>query len=501
MNTVKHLMSRALPLLVCLSAFLFISFGYAAISNPLAIKGNVSARTPDYDEVVITKITPISDPTNSKSSVIAPTNIRTDLSGEAGQTVVYQVTAHNFSKDTSYVYAGIVPGTEFFEDSAKVDAVATKDAEGSSPLINDVAATYYESDPIAPGEEVVFYVRYTLKEALTAGELMINYVFRPIVYTVTYLNSNETFATHHVTDNSVAYTVLSQAPPGNGLSFAGWMNANAIVMSSFPAGNTHDYTLSAKWDNIYMIIFSDADGTVLYEEQITDSSTSLSAEGQRTVDAILAELNTTAAANHMSVSWSEYDIAGATADILVKAIYNYNGVLGLEPVYEQPDDGIADYYKIVAVDTLPETVEVPGVINGLPVKVVERITNVDGEQDWANFETNVKTIVIHEGVERLEHNSLAWTPNLGTVMLPNTLQYLGKNTFSRNIALGGFGRGDDKKVLTIEYNGTKAEWREVVANSDSNWDGGLKRGSIVRCSDGYFSLEGTFSLSWKEKSY
>ena len=67
-------------------------------------------------------------------------------------------------------------------------------------------------------------------------------------------------------------------------------------------------------------IFSDADGTVLYEEQITDSSTSLSAEGQRTVDAILAELNTTAAANHMSVSWSEYDIAGATADILVKAI-------------------------------------------------------------------------------------------------------------------------------------------------------------------------------------
>ena len=106
-----------------------------------------------------------------------------------------------------------------------------------------------------------------------------------------------------------------------------------------------------------------------------------------------------------------------------------------------------------------------------------------------------------EGVEILEHNSLAWTPNLGTVKLPGTITTLGKNTFSRNILLGGFGRGDDKKVLTIEFNGTKAEWQDILRNSDNNWDGGLKAGSVVRCTDGYYELSGSWSLSWKEKSY
>ena len=108
---------------------------------------------------------------------------------------------------------------------------------------------------------------------------------------------------------------------------------------------------------------------------------------------------------------------------------------------------------------------------------------------------------IEENIERLEWNALAWTPNLGEVNLPNSLKYMGKNVFSRNIALGGFGRGDDKKQLTINFSGTMQDWKNILANSSDDWDGGLKEGTVIYCSNGYFKLEkknilGT--LTWKE---
>jgi hypothetical protein len=205
----------------------------------------------------------------------------------------------------------------------------------------------------------------------------------------------------------------------------------------------------------------------------------------------------------MSVSWSEYTIKGAKADISVKAIYAYNGVLNLEPVYEQPDDGIVDYYQVKAVDTLPETVRIPGSIGGVPVKVVLRVANKEGSSDWNNYASGVYTIIVEEGVESLsikgddeyDTNALAYTPNLKLVQLPSTLKYIGKNAFSRNF-------GDDKKVITIEFNGTKAEWKAIEKHSD--WDNGLKTNTIVQCSDGYFKLKTTeflgvtLSKSWSE---
>ena len=95
----------------------------------------------------------------------------------------------------------------------------------------------------------------------------------------------------------------------------------------------------------------------------------------------------------------------------------------------------------------------------------------------------------------MQHNSLAYTKDLDTVKLPSTITKLGKNTFSRNT-------GDDKKVLTIEFNGTKDEWKAIVANSASDWHNGLKTGSVVKCTDGYFELErgflGVGGYTWNE---
>ena len=103
---------------------------------------------------------------------------------------------------------------------------------------------------------------------------------------------------------------------------------------------------------------------------------------------------------------------------------------------------------------------------------------------------------MQENEERLEWNSLAWTPNLAEVNLPNSLQYMDKNVFSRNDLFG-----NDKKKLTVNFNGTMQEWKTILANSNDNWAGGLKEGTVVNCSDGYFKLEKKNilgALEWKE---
>lgn len=447
-------------------------------------------------EVAITNITTVSSTAVEMHDFSHPTKAKAVIDGQKGQKIVYKVEAHNYSEVDTYVYTGALYDKNVYEALNNLTISVSTDSQNQNKLNEYVYATAHQGTPIAPGEDFVFYITYTLTDAINNGEIMVDYVFKPIIYSVTYLDNNETYAIEHVTDNTVEYTVRTQGPQSSNLVFAGWVNANAVVVRTIPAKNTNDYTLSASWDNIYIIIFADVNGNVLYQEQFTSSSTKLSSQGQATVDQILQELNAEAEKDHMKVSWSDYDIASATSDITVKAIYAYNGVLNLVPVYEQPDDGIVDYYKVVAVDTLPADVLVPGSVGGVPVRVVERIANTEGENDWNNYASSVKTITIQEGVSRLEWNSLAWTPNLATVKLPSTIVYLAKNTFSRNDLFG-----NDKKVLTIEFNGTKAEWKAIVAKSDSKWDGGLRKGSKVLCTDGYFEQESLLSTSWKEKSY
>ena len=319
------------------------------------------------------------------------------------------------------------------------------------------------------------------------------------LFTVTYMVGGEVYMTQGHFDASSDYRVIG-APNGSA-SFKQWVNANGVAVTSIPKDNKHDYILYATWRNKYTINFIDVDGSLIYAEEFTEGASGISARGQAIVNEWLAKENQAQNGNHIYVTWSSYDVAGATGDIVVRPVYDYKGYLNLKPVYEMPDDGVVDYYQVIAVDSLPAEVVVPGSVGGVPVKEIYRITNEDGADDWDNFEKTVTKITIEENVERLEWNALAWTPNLSEVNLPNSLNYMGKNVFSRNIALGGFGKGDDKKELTVNFNGTMQEWKAVLANSSDDWDGGLKEGSTINCSDGYFKLEKKgllSSLSWKE---
>ena len=478
------------------AAVFFMSMGYASLTDHLSMDGIADVTAPVYEEVVITNIatfngTDVSAETHSR---ILPTNVKTTINGAKGEKIVYQIKVHNFSATHTYAYTGAACDGAFSEVFGKMTVSAAYNENHKELLPNDTEAKVVSGKALAPGEDFTFYAFYELTDDINDEEIWINYLFRPVIYTVKYLNDNELWAEDYVVNNDEPYYVRTGGPESEGRVFVDWVNASAVGVDSFPAGNTNDYTLSAKWDKLYLIIFVDEDGSVIYEEMFSDSSTALSAEGQSIVDAKLRELAKEAAVNEMTVVWSDYDIASATADIIVRPIYTYTGNLQFTPI-DVNGDGIIEYYQVDAVSKLNDPTKIPGQFNGLPVKVINKLYL---NEDNFDYGAGVKTIEIGEGVTTLNRNALAYTADLSTVKLPSTLEYIGKNAFSRNF-------GSDKKVLTIEFNGTMAEWQSLVANSHNEWHNGLKTGSVVKCSDGYFELDrGWFELggyNWKPHSY
>ena len=473
---------------------MFLCTGYAALTDHLSMSGEAEISPPDYDTIVITEVSVVNSDVNSESSSrVIPTNLYTSITADAGESVTYRIVAKNHSETESYVYSGVTYSTDFAAVGDKLTISASSDAAGTQPLSDSLDADVISGTPILPGEEFVFYATYTAN-AEVSGDILVRYAFPSVAYTVTYINDNEVFAVDCVVDNSKVYYVRDEGPTRAGQVFADWINAGAVAVDSYPAGNTNDYTLSAKWENLYLIIFVDEKGEVIYEETFTNSTKALSAEGQAFVSAKLSELAIRAAEDDMTVAWSEYNIATATSDIVVRPVYTYTGNLKFTPV-DTDGDGIADHYQVDAVARLNDPTRIPGSFNGLDVEVINKLYLNENNFDYG---AGVKTIEIGEGVKSLNHNALAYTEDLSTVKMPSTLEYIGDNAFSRNF-------GSDRKVLTIEFNGTMAEWQEIVNNSHEDWHNGLKTGSVVKCSDGYFKLDrgwtGLGAYKWTAYSY
>lgn len=495
-------MTKRAYILCCVFAFVAVCFmcvGYASVSNLLNVSGTADVPQPVYDTLVITDVAPVNGTTITSESHYryVPTNIKSVISGAKGQQIVYRITAHNYSEKEIFIYNGIKYDTLAGNALDKMTVSISTDANGNNQLLVEPStAMCIEGTPIAPGEEFVFYATYTLTEDVSEEEVFIHYSFDNVIYTVTYLNNNHVWAIDCIVNNDEIYHVRDEQPDDYDpdRDFVDWVNANAVPVDSYPAKNTHSYTLSAKWDNLYLIMFVDKNGNVLYQEIFTDSSKALSASGQETVNQILAKLNADVAQDDMTVTWSEYNIQSNKADTVVRPLYTYHGNLRFTPI-DRDGDGIIDYYQVDAVSSLDDPVKIPGQHQDLPVEVVNKLYKNEGNFD---FGAGIKTIEIGEGVKTLNHNSLAYTSTLTTVKLPSTITSLGKNVFSRNTS-------GDKKQLTIEFNGTMAEWQAIVANSHGEWHNGLKDGSRVNCSDGYFELDRGFlglgGYDWNAKSY
>lgn len=141
-------------------------------------------------------------------------------------------------------------------------------------------------------------------------------------------------------------------------------------------------------------------------------------------------------------------------------------------------DGRPDYYTIEAISDLPQNVEIPGSINGIPVEEVTKLYSGDGTDGKLN--QTVQSISLGEGIKVIRSQALAATPNLATVSLPGTLTTIEGNAF----ALNGQEKG---KIIAMTYNGTKEKWDAIDKAGD--WAKALAKGTTVTCTDGVYSLE------------
>ena len=321
-------------------------------------------------------------------------------------------------------------------------------------------------------------------------------------YSITYMNDYKVLDIVYVTNNKNAFSTkndqaqkLVEAWATENLKevkwqFGGWMNAGSTKLTQIDANNTKNIVLYPYFNNPYTARFVDQQGNVIaYCLFHKDDLTQLDA----TKDAAQSLLPAPGAnfafdywevnANGTKVQYSKNNFADYGYDVTIYPVYRYTGNLKLTPV-DEDSDGTIDYYKVEAVDKLDETTVIPGYVNGIPVKLVEKLYNNDNTFDYG---AGVKTVIVEEGVAELKANSLSYTNDLTRVELPSTLTKLGKNTFSRNLWYNILGDKDTKK-LQIVYNGTKADWDKVVANSDSEWANGLKKGTTVKCTDGTYTV-------------
>jgi len=87
-----------------------------------------------------------------------------------------------------------------------------------------------------------------------------------------------------------------------------------------------------------------------------------------------------------------------------------------------------------------------------------------------------ETIVILDGVKRIEWAALADNDKLVKVVLPASITYLGNDIF--NIC---------PKLSELYFEGTKAQWESISKNP--NWKGRENKLTVVHCSDGDIIIE------------
>ena len=172
------------------------------------------------------------------------------------------------------------------------------------------------------------------------------------------------------------------------------------------------------------------------------------------------------------VDWDSdsFRLEDITTDLIVRPQYEYIGQnLGIVGV-DSDGDGTVDYYRVDPVRQLDKDVSIPGMIMGLPVKEIDKLYGNTSNKDQA---TNVITINVGEGAEIIHTGAFEATPNLTIVYLPSTITTIEERAFAINP-----GQEKNKKV-TINYNGTRAQWEAITA---TDWAQGLQSATVI-CTD------------------
>ncbi len=439
---------------------LFTCVGYAAMSQNLVIRGNVEAEPPNYDEMVITEVVPCSDTTAMQTvSRVLPTNLKSTITGSSGQKIVYRITAYNDSETETYVFRGTQYSEEYASVAEKINISVSKDEQNSAIIPAKMGSNYYEGTPVAPGEEIVFYATYSLNSRISSSEIMVNFKFEPVIYSVTYLINDEVSAVDCIVDNSSEYKVTREyVSTDSSMEFDYWMNAGSSQVTSVPAGNTEDINLYPSYVGVYTATFVDHNANIVAQGHFTRNNYSnITALGNDVSNRPVVEdcvfdywqVRVTKNGTTTVYKLSDYKF-NDNVDVTIYPVYTYNGDVSLIPV-DNNSDGVTDEYHVGGYNDPDgqDLVVIPDYVNGIPVTAI-----------------SASAFSSYEGVHSL--------------VIPTTV-----TTASGNILAANWSFMDSGETVTIYYEGSYEQWIALEKTFDSAWDNGLGGSSRV------FFLNGT----------
>ena len=468
---------RFLPLLVCFLIIITVGGTYAtwkyANLGPSPQKVEITVNMDEFDESLLTltftKVELVSDGTGNSppTEIVWPTTIKSKIGGSKGQKVVYKVTAVNRAESGKYYYVSAD------SSNSNVDVAVSWNSDGIG----------YFPIKAAPGEEIEFYVIYTLKSNISQSELTVDFNFEVYAYTVTYVNDGVILKLDRITEenSNKAYTLANSSivtnPPSGNNKFQYWINAGSTKVDNIPANNTEDYVLYPSYENLYTASFVDQDGNVLAWGYYTstDKGADIKTLGNKTtppgVEDCVFDYWQVRIPGKTPVKLSEYGFSDGI-DITIHPIYTYKGDVSLIPV-DTNGDGITDIYHVggYSNESGQALVEIPGRVNGI------YITEITGD----SFSS-------YDGVH--------------SIIIPKDIIYIGDNAFAEE-----WGTIDSGETITLYYGGSYAEWIAKEASFGSNWESGissstriffLNGGDTVDVSQGYLQAE--VKSSWGKKT-
>ena len=311
-----------------------------------------------------------------------------------------------------------------------------------------------------------------------AGVDVINYA-----YTIQYINDNKLLAETFVESNksvfvlnadpnsanaqAVAETWVATQGFGN-VEFGGWENAGSTKVTEIPAGNTETIKLYPYFNSPYTARFVDQNGNVLawclFHAEKTDEleSTRALAESKLTFDEGFSlnkwEVHITDDNGNVTTreDYSVGKFASYTTDVTVYPVYKFNGDVNLIPV-DSDGDGDTDYYQVggYGADTgAQELVEIPGVVNGVPVTTI----NADAFSSY---------------------------DDLHSVRIPGTITVISSQSFTADNPNQW---GEQRDTVTLYWEGDPAVWNAAINLYKSgdktgmlkeNWDNMMGESSCV----------------------
>ena len=289
-------------------------------------------------------------------------------------------------------------------------------------------------------------------------------------YSVTYMTADakEVLAVEYVTDGERSdskiwaeeYAIRKEAistPTGTNTTFKGWVNAGSVGVSSIPEGNRNNIVLFESWTNPLIARFVDQFGDVVHTTTFTKENP------------IITDIPAVPQVKGFTGEWEEFQskLSAAAKDevgVTIKPIYSLeNAQIKLLPV-DDDNDGITNKYYIIGVDqTGNADVDIPAYLNGIP------ITQISGDA-FADFS------------------------DIRDIDIPNTIEYIGADAFADEEKSWG---QYHYETIQIFFDGTRAEWDELINKSHENWDRYVGISSVVVCKkedpSGYYVLNGNYS--------